>query len=250
MAGDGLAARLARQGLRFMGYWLLNCYFSRPELRNARHLGLPGPKVIAANHMGDMFDPVILWTYAGRELDGRLSIPGKKEIFRLDPFGVSNAFFRMVGGIPVDRENPGNIIDGFVKALENGGRYDGTLSIHFEGKSTPRGELVAKAKTGFARAALRLPEERRPRVIPASISYHGGIYHCLPAFRSHPVVEFLEPIDVLPWKRAYGTYDPARGESEAQHRVAQDLTGLVKRLVVEDLQRKGFKASPGITGIY
>lgn len=242
-----LAVSWFRKASRLAGFFALHAYFSRPEVRGTGYLDLPGPKVVAANHMGGMLDSALLWTYVGGKVGGRAAFPAKKEFFQpsLTMLGCNNEVFRAWGAIPVDRQHPGNVIDEFVRALERGGRYDGVLSIHFEGRTTPKGVLVGKAKTGFARAALRMPEDRLPLVIPTSVGYKRGTYHALPGFRSHAIVELLEPIDVRPWKERYGRYNPRMGETPGQHAVAEDLAERVKGIIIEDLQRKDIPVAPG-----
>jgi 1-acyl-sn-glycerol-3-phosphate acyltransferase len=239
---EGIAERAFRKLARVGVFWTMQAYFSRITVKGLEHLEVPGPKVVAANHYGGKLDSMLLWTYVGRKVGDCAAFPGKKELFRP---AFRGALLRAAGAFPVDREHPGNIIDEFVKALENGGRYDGTLSIHFEGRTTPKGLLVGKAKTGYARAALRLPEEHRPSVIPAAVGYKRGTYHALPAFRAQASIELLEPVDVAPWKERYGTYDPAVGETEGQHAVAQGLTEYVKSRIIENLKARGIPAAPG-----
>jgi 1-acyl-sn-glycerol-3-phosphate acyltransferase len=246
MGLEDLAGRMFRTTSRWASTGLLHGYFSKVEVQGLDYLKTPGPKIIAANHMGDMFDPIVFWTYLGRALNDNVRFAAKKELF--DPswklLWLNGPAMRAFGCIPVDRKNPGNIIDEFAKALENNGRYDGTLVIYFEGTSTPKGVLVGKAKTGFARTALRLSPEHTPSIIPASIGYRDG--NPRTAYGAEVAAELLPPVDIAQWKARHD----AGGTPAEQYAVAQDLAGHVRSLVVADLERKGFKESPGIEGIY
>jgi 1-acyl-sn-glycerol-3-phosphate acyltransferase len=246
MGLDDVAGRLFRKVGRAASSALIRAYFSEVDVKGLEHLDGRGPYIVAANHMGDMFDAMVLWTYLGRKLGDRVKFPAKKELF--DPswklLWLNAPIMRTFGCIPVDRKNPGNIIDEFVRALEHGGAYDGAISIHFEGTSTPKGVLVGKAKTGFARAALRMPAEHLPLIVPTAMCYKDG--NLRTAYRSSASAELLQPLDIRPWKERYDQAADAAG----QYQVAHDLAERVRDTVVQDLQRKGFTEAPGIEGIY
>ena len=91
-------------------------------------------------------------------LDARISFFGKHTIFRY--FGLG-AFLKYMGGIPVNRANPGGAIGDAIKKIKN-------IEISLIGMA-PEGtrSKVAKWKTGF----LRIAKEINAKIIPVSLDF-------------------------------------------------------------------------------
>ena len=91
-------------------------------------------------------------------LDARISFFGKHTIFRY--FGLG-AFLKYMGGIPVNRANPGGAIGDAIKKIKN-------IEFSLIGMA-PEGtrSKVAKWKTGF----LRIAKEINAKIIPVSLDF-------------------------------------------------------------------------------
>jgi 1-acyl-sn-glycerol-3-phosphate acyltransferase len=128
---------------------LLRAYF-RPQATGQEFVPRTGPAIIAANHLSaadEVFTPIT----AGRQV----LYFAKAEYFNSPgPRGRINAwFFRELGHVPVDRDNPraaANTIEAGVELLAQGK----ALGIYPEGTRSPDGRLH-KFRTGVARLALR-----------------------------------------------------------------------------------------------
>jgi 1-acyl-sn-glycerol-3-phosphate acyltransferase len=128
---------------------LLRAYF-RPQATGQEFVPRTGPAIIAANHLSaadEVFTPIT----AGRQV----LYFAKAEYFNSPGLrGRINAwFFRELGHVPVDRDNPraaANTIEAGVELLALGK----ALGIYPEGTRSPDGRLH-KFRTGVARLALR-----------------------------------------------------------------------------------------------
>jgi len=128
---------------------VLRAYF-RPQATGQEFVPRTGPAIIAANHLSaadEVFTPIT----AGRQV----LYFAKAEYFTGSGLrGRVNAwFFRELGHVPVDRDNPraaANTIDAGVELLAQGK----ALGIYPEGTRSPDGRLH-KFRTGVARLALR-----------------------------------------------------------------------------------------------
>jgi 1-acyl-sn-glycerol-3-phosphate acyltransferase len=128
---------------------LLRAYF-RPQVSGQEFVPRTGPAIIAANHLSaadEVFTPIT----AGRQV----LYFAKAEYFTTPGLrGHVNAwFFRELGHVPVDRDNPraaATTIDVGVELLAQ----DKALGIYPEGTRSPDGRLH-KFRTGVARLALR-----------------------------------------------------------------------------------------------
>jgi 1-acyl-sn-glycerol-3-phosphate acyltransferase len=128
---------------------LLRAYF-RPQVTGQHYVPRTGPLILAANHLSaadEVFTPIT----AGRQV----LYFAKAEYFNTPGLrGRVNAwFFRELGHVPVDRDNPraaANTIDVGVELLAQ----DKALGIYPEGTRSPDGRLH-KFRTGVARLALR-----------------------------------------------------------------------------------------------
>ena len=91
-------------------------------------------------------------------VDAKSSFFGKHTIFRY--FGLG-AFLKYMGGIPVNRANPGGAIGDAIKKIKN-------IEISLIGMA-PEGtrSKVAEWKTGF----LRIAEEINAKIIPVSLDF-------------------------------------------------------------------------------
>jgi 1-acyl-sn-glycerol-3-phosphate acyltransferase len=128
---------------------LLRAYF-RPQATGQQFVPRTGPLILAANHLSaadEVFTPIT----AGRQV----LYFAKAEYFTGPGLrGRVNAwFFREMGHVPVDRDNPraaADTIDAGVELLAQ----DKALGIYPEGTRSPDGRLH-KFRTGVARLALR-----------------------------------------------------------------------------------------------
>jgi len=128
---------------------VLRAYF-RPQASGQQYVPRTGPAIIAANHLSaadEVFTPIT----AGRQV----LYFAKAEYFTGPGLrGRVNAwFFREMGHVPVDRDNPraaADTIDVGVQLLAQ----DKALGIYPEGTRSPDGRLH-KFRTGVARLALR-----------------------------------------------------------------------------------------------
>jgi 1-acyl-sn-glycerol-3-phosphate acyltransferase len=128
---------------------VLRTYF-RPQATGQEFVPRTGPLILAANHLSaadEVFTPIT----AGRQV----LYFAKAEYFTGPGLrGRVNAwFFREMGHVPVDRDNPraaADTIDVGVQLLAQ----DKALGIYPEGTRSPDGRLH-KFRTGVARLALR-----------------------------------------------------------------------------------------------
>ena len=111
--------------------------------------------VIVAPHTSNWDGFLGIAAVAG--LDARINFIGKHTVFR---FGLGK-FLRYMGGIPVDRSKPGNIVKESVDKIKN---IKGSLIA-----MSPEGtrSKVTQWKTGF----LRIAKELNAQIIPASLDF-------------------------------------------------------------------------------
>ena len=111
--------------------------------------------VIVAPHTSNWDGILGVAAIAG--LDARISFIGKEAAFK---YGLG-AFLRYMGGIPIDRSNPGGVINDAIEKIKN---LNGTLlGMSPEGTRTK----VEAWKTGF----LRIAQGIDAKIIPASICF-------------------------------------------------------------------------------
>ena len=111
--------------------------------------------VIVAPHTSNWDGILGVAAIAG--LDARISFNGKEAAFK---YGLG-AFLRYMGGIPIDRSNPGGVINDAIEKIKN---LNGTLlGMSPEGTRTK----VEAWKTGF----LRIAQGIDAKIIPASICF-------------------------------------------------------------------------------
>ena len=91
-------------------------------------------------------------------LDARIAFFGKHTVFRY--FGLG-AFLRYMGGIPVDRNKPGGIIQDAINQIR--GINSSLIGMSPEGTRSK----VKEWKTGF----LRIANELNTKIIPASLDF-------------------------------------------------------------------------------
>ena len=122
----------------------------REEYKNQRIV------IVVAPHTSNWDGILGMAALAG--LDARISFFGKHTIFRY--FGLG-AFLKYMGGIPVNRANPGGAIGDAIKKIKN-------IEISLIGMA-PEGtrSKVAKWKTGF----LRIAKEINAKIIPVSLDF-------------------------------------------------------------------------------
>ena len=111
--------------------------------------------VIVAPHTSNWDGILGVAAIAG--LDARISFIGKEAAFK---YGLG-AFLRYMGGIPIDRSNPGGVINDAIEKIK---KLNGTLlGMSPEGTRTK----VEAWKTGF----LRIAQGIDAKIIPASICF-------------------------------------------------------------------------------
>ena len=112
--------------------------------------------IVVAPHTSNWDGVLGMAALAG--LDAKISFFGKHTIFRY--FGLG-AFLKYMGGIPVNRTNPGGAIGDAIKKIKN-------IEISLIGMA-PEGtrSKVAEWKTGF----LRIAEEINAKIIPVSLDF-------------------------------------------------------------------------------
>jgi len=111
--------------------------------------------VIVAPHTSNWDGILGVAAIAG--LDARISFIGKDAAFK---YGLG-AFLRYMGGIPIDRSNPGGVINDAIEKIK---RLNGTLlGMSPEGTRSK----VEAWKTGF----LRIAQGIDAKIIPASICF-------------------------------------------------------------------------------
>lgn len=121
---------LGRTILRLVGWRMVGALPNEPKF-----------VIIAAPHTSNMDFVVGMSLVWAQSLDARWI--GKKELFR----GPMNRLFRWLGGIPVDRNAPGGIVDDAVAAFRSRDRM--ILAIAPEGTR----RSVDRWKSGFHRIA-------------------------------------------------------------------------------------------------
>jgi len=111
--------------------------------------------VIVAPHTSNWDGILGVAAIAG--LDARISFIGKDTAFK---YGLG-AFLKYMGGIPIDRSNPGGVINDAIEKIK---KMNGTLlGMSPEGTRSK----VEAWKTGF----LRIAEGIDAKIIPASIDF-------------------------------------------------------------------------------
>ena len=111
--------------------------------------------VIVAPHTSNWDGILGVAAIAG--LDARISFLGKDTAFK---YGLG-AFLKYMGGIPIDRSNPGGVINDAIEKIK---KMNGTLlGVAPEGTRSK----VEAWKTGF----LRIAEGIDAKIIPASIDF-------------------------------------------------------------------------------
>ena len=111
--------------------------------------------VIVAPHTSNWDGILGVAAIAG--LDARISFIGKDTAFK---YGLG-AFLKYMGGIPIDRSNPGGVINDAIEKIK---KMNGTLlGVAPEGTRSK----VEAWKTGF----LRIAEGIDAKIIPASIDF-------------------------------------------------------------------------------
>ncbi len=148
--------------------------------------------VIVAPHTSNWDGFLGIAAVAG--LDARINFIGKHTVFR---FGLGK-FLRYMGGIPVDRSKPGNIVKESVDKIKN---IKGSLIA-----MSPEGtrSKVTQWKTGF----LRIAKELNAQIIPASLDFAkkeillGEIFN--------PSGDFKK--DILDLKKYYSIFTPKHPE--------------------------------------
>ena len=199
---------------------VLRAYF-RPQATGQEFVPRTGPAIIAANHLSaadEVFTPIT----AGRQV----LYFAKAEYFNGSGVrGRVNAwFFREMGHVPVDRDNPraaANTIEAGVELLAQGK----ALGIYPEGTRSPDGRLH-KFRTGVARLALRTGAP----VIPVGLI---GTEKVLIEGDRH---WYRSPVEVH--------YGPAldfsgRAEDERSSRVLREVTETVRE-AVQKLSGQGY----------
>ena len=111
--------------------------------------------VIVAPHTSNWDGILGVAAIAG--LDARITFIGKHTAFR---YGLG-AFLRYMGGIPVDRNKPGGIIQDAIKQIK--GINSSLIGMSPEGTRSK----VKEWKTGF----LRIANELNTKIIPASLDF-------------------------------------------------------------------------------
>ena len=91
-------------------------------------------------------------------LDARISFFGKHTIFRYFALG---SFLKYMGGIPVNRANPGGIMGDAIRKIKN--IEFSLIAMAPEGTRSK----VAEWKTGF----LRIAEEINAKIVPVSLDF-------------------------------------------------------------------------------
>ena len=116
-------------------------------------------------------------------LDARISFFGKHTIFRY--FGLG-AFLKYMGGIPVNRANPGGAIGDAIRKIKN-------IEISLIGMA-PEGtrSKVAEWKTGF----LRIAEEINAKIIPVSLDFAKKLLNLNAYFSASGIITFKKSQDL------------------------------------------------------
>ena len=118
--------------------------------------------VIVAPHTSNWDGILGVAAIAG--LDARISFIGKDAAFK---YGLG-AFLKYMGGIPIDRSNPGGVINDAIEKIK---RLNGTLlGMSPEGTRSK----VEAWKTGF----LRIAQGIDAKIIPASICFSKKAIYC------------------------------------------------------------------------
>lgn len=129
--GGPLRRWLGRTVLRLVGWRMVGALPDEPRI-----------VIIAAPHTSNMDFVVGMGLVFAQSLDA--SWIGKRELFR----GPLNRIFRWLGGIPVDRNAPGGIVDDAIAAFRSRDRM--ILAIAPEGTR----KSVDRWKSGFHRIAF------------------------------------------------------------------------------------------------
>ena len=191
---------------------LLRAYF-RPQATGQEFVPRTGPLILAANHLSaadEVFTPIT----AGRQV----LYFAKSEYFTGPGLrGRVNAwFFREMGHVPVDRDNPraaADTIDVGVELLAQ----DKALGIYPEGTRSPDGRLH-KFRTGVARLALRtgVPVIPVGLVGTDKVLIEGNRHW----YRSPVEVHYGPPLDFS-----------GRAEDERSSRMLREVTETVREAV-------------------
>jgi 1-acyl-sn-glycerol-3-phosphate acyltransferase len=174
---------------------LLRIYFRRLEVIGADRLPRGGPRVVVANHVNGLLDPMFVF--------GPLGIParmlGKATLWRIP--GIAQ-LADLAGGIPIQRRqdpgaDPAKNVEAFAAAhdvLAAGG----AIAVFPEGISHDQPRLQP-LRTGAARIVLEA-ERRYPtrgplgvRIVPI-----GLVFERREKFRSRALVVVGEPLDPAP----------------------------------------------------
>ena len=179
---------------RFVGAlcrFVLGLFYRRVEVVGRDRLP-PGPKIVVANHVNGLIDPLFVF--------GPLRLPartlGKSTLWRipilrqlLDLAGVIPVYRRQDEGADTARNR-----ETFARSVEELAR-GATLAIFPEGISHDRPRLQP-LRTGAARIALEAELERGPlglRIVPV-----GLVFEERGTFRSRALVVVGDPIDPAP----------------------------------------------------
>ncbi|MFC9787925.1 lysophospholipid acyltransferase family protein [Rhodococcus sp. NPDC127528] len=175
----------------------------RPKVLGRRNIPRRGAVIVAANHLA-VLDSFYLTLAARRQV----TFLAKSDYFTGG--GVTGRlkrwFFSAVGQIPVDRRGGGAAspaLEAAARIVERGGAW----GIHPEGTRSPDGRLY-RGRTGAVRIAMDTGTPLVPVAITGTRPDRRG-----PWWRHRVVVEFLEPLDLTPYRNAGG--DGVRAATDA-----------------------------------
>ncbi|WP_137872711.1 lysophospholipid acyltransferase family protein [Rhodococcus sp. Q] len=185
----------------------------RPKIVGRRNIPRRGPVIVAANHLA-VLDSFYLTLAARRQV----TFLAKSDYFDRDGLAgrLQRRFFTAVGQIPVDRRGgsaASPALDAGTRIVEHGGAW----GIHPEWTRSPDGRLY-RGRTGAVRVAM----ETGVPLVPVAITGTRPD-RSVPWWRRRVVVEFLEPLDLAPFRNA--GVDDVRAATDALMAAIRSRTG-------------------------
>lgn len=207
----------------------LKIFFQKIDVRHRHLLPASGPLVLVANHPNSIMDALVL----GAVIDRKLNYIAHAGLFRNR---LVAWFLRSCGVIPVYRreEHPDKMdenvrmFEACTQALEGGE----AIGIFPEGVSDMR-RKVKQVKTGAARIVLESEARHRYNLgvvlLPVGLHFYSRSH-----FRSRVLVNFGEPIELVPFIEAYRR-DAYQGVKALTQQIQKRLEELTVNIYNEEL---------------
>jgi 1-acyl-sn-glycerol-3-phosphate acyltransferase len=197
----GLSRRRLDRAVAALARLVLRVFFRRLEVEGAERLPPRGPRLVVANHVNGLIDPLLVIAVG---LEPRFL--GKSTLWRILPL---RPLLSLAGAIPVHRRqdpgaDPARNLETFARCHEVL-RDGGTIALFPEGKSHDEPALQP-LKTGAARIVLEA--EARCGPLGVAIVPLGLVYEDKASFRSRALVHVGLPLDPAPERALYAA-DPA-----------------------------------------